>query len=144
MSEQARRRLLKRLDTQTNRTACAPELTPVQYTALNAIWTLSPTATFNKVIDYVYETTGDVMDVAQMYVTINGFQALDKPLVDELGKMVTTKGRRPSAYFSITDQGKAAIARTEDHWRRLLAFGTRAQQAPQPTKATALAHGKNQ
>ncbi|MEQ1718773.1 MAG: hypothetical protein ABL907_22765 [Hyphomicrobium sp.] len=129
MSEQARRRLLKRLDQAVNDTACAPELGIVQYMILTTIWALTPRATLNEVIDFVYKENGDIMDVAQVFVIIQAFKKAATPLVKEVGKITTKKGRRPSACFSITHEGKTAVRQTEQHLHRVLEFGALAQRA---------------
>ena len=148
MSEQARRRLLRQLDRTINDTACAPELGVVQYMILVTIWALTPKATLNEVIDFIYKRNGDIVDVAQAFVIMQTFKKAKPPLIHETGKITSRAGRRPSACFQITNEGKEAIRSTEDHLRRLLAFGILAQQANvmvaerQPNEAKTKQQGK--
>jgi hypothetical protein len=81
----------------------------------------TPRATVNQVIDFVYKWNGDILDVAQVFVTMQAFWKDN--LLRSTGKIETTKGRRPSACFGITSEGKTAIKHWEEHHLRALAFG---------------------
>lgn len=141
MTQQATHRLLKRLRAKPNMTACVLPLHPVQYTTLNAVWALMGEATLNRVIEFVYETTDDVLDVAQTYKAIDDFKdpaKFDPPLVNELGhKIPSPTGRRELACFEITQQGKTLIAKTEAQLLLLLDYGRRAQAIAQSAQAIA-------
>jgi hypothetical protein len=127
MDQQARRQLIKRLERQINDTACLPELGPVQLTILSGILALTPKATVNTVIEYVYRDSNNILDVAHVFATMQGF--LEAKLIRDTGKIVTTKGYRPSASFGITEEGKAAITRTWEHLERLQKLVERARAA---------------
>ena len=133
MNPTSRRRLLKRIDQRINDTACAPELGIVQYMILVAIWALTPRATVNGVIDFVYKQNGDILDVAQVFVTMQAFWKAETPLIHDTGKIATMKGRRPSANFGITPEGKATVKRVQEHLQRVLAFGKHVQDAHKMT-----------
>ena len=129
MNKQAKQRLLRQLDRTVNDTASAPDLGPVQYMILVTIWALSPGATLNQVIDFIYRENGDIVDVAQAFVAMQKMKKGNPPLIRETAKIVTKTGSRPSASFSITHDGKNAVRQTEEHLKRLLDYGELAKAA---------------
>jgi hypothetical protein len=126
-NNQARQRILNR-HRKPNQTACAPQLPLVQLLILKAAAAHSPKAvTVNNVIDFVFEETGDMLDVAQVFTAMKHFAK--KKLLEDKGKVPITEGHRPSSTYVITPVGKTAITSTEKHMRRVLNFGHQHQKA---------------
>lgn len=123
MGDQAKQRMLQRLeelDEHINDTARALKLGPVSLMILASIWAQKQRVTLNEVLVYIYKGNGDIVDTAQAFMAMQTFKK-EPPFLHEVGKK-DRKGRRPSACFTITEQGKMALQETEQHLRRLLEF----------------------
>lgn len=106
-----------------NETAFAPNLGPVQYLVLCTIKALSPRVTVNATVDYMYDRTGEILDVAHVFTAMQAFSSKEKNWIHFDGKITTTEGHRPSSSYSITPEGTDAIALYEKHMQRVLETG---------------------
>jgi DNA-binding PadR family transcriptional regulator len=97
---------------------------------LRAVEHLSPNATTNGVIDFIEEQTGDIVDVAQVYMALQQFSKPTVDLIHEGPKLETTAGHRSSSTFSITAKGKEAITRVRQHLDRIQEYLDKTEVAP--------------